>query len=72
MRHSTFSIQLIRAVANGAGAKYLAPNISCVARDADCSATLVRRFLVGERIGEQSEKRIRHALGLDGVSSLRG
>lgn len=65
MRQSPFSIELIRAVASGAGAKYLAPNISRIARDADCSATLVRRFLSSERVGEQSAARIRHALGLE-------
>lgn len=72
MRHSTFSTELIRAVASGTGSKYLAPNITRIARDADCSATLVRRFLVGERIGEQSASRIRHALGISEELSPTG
>lgn len=64
MSKHVFRPELIRAVALASGARYLGPNITRIARDADCSATLVRRFLLGEPIGATSAARIRTTLGL--------
>lgn len=65
MQNPTYPSQTVRAIATGVGVKYLAPNIARIARDADRSATLVRRWLNGERVGDTSAARIRKVLGLE-------
>lgn len=70
MTKNVLAPELIRSIAAASGARYLAPNITRIARDADCSATLVRRFLLGEQIGSASAARIRTALGLDAVHEV--
>ena len=70
MKKNALAHELVRAIAAASGARYLAPSITRIARDADCSATLVRRFLLGEPVGAASAERIRTALGLDATHEV--
>jgi len=56
--------ELLKSIAGGTGVRFLRVDLTKAAAAAGCSATLIKRYLVGERVGERSRRRIEEALGL--------
>jgi hypothetical protein len=49
---------------NAQSSAWLRVDMSALAAASDCSTTTLRRYLLGERIGDNAEGRIQRALGL--------